>query len=59
MREVREQLAPGTWHAYAHALAARAARGGWPSAVTLLEVARGEGADPWALLARKSHEGAC
>ena len=50
MREGREQIAPGTWHAYAHALAGRSARGGWPSAATLLEVARGEGADPWALL---------
>ncbi len=50
MREAREQIGPGTWHAYAHALAARSARGGWPSAETLIEVARGEGADPWALL---------
>ena len=50
MREAREQIGPGTWHAYAHALAARSARGGWPSAETLIEVAQGEGADPWALL---------
>ncbi len=50
MREARERIRPGTWHAYAHALAGRSARGGWPSAATLLEVAHGEGAEPWALL---------
>ncbi len=51
MREAREQISPATWHAYAHALAARSARGGWPSAETLIEVAQSEGgADPWALL---------
>ena len=50
MREARERIGAGTWHAYAHALAARSALGDWPSAATLLEVATGEGADPWALL---------
>ncbi len=50
MREAREQISPATWHAYAHAMAARSTLGSWPSAETLLEVAQGEGADPWALL---------
>ena len=50
MREARERVGPTTWHAYGHALAARSARGGWPSAATLIEVAQGERADPWALL---------
>ena len=50
MREAREQIRPTTWHAYAHALSARSALGDWPSAQTIFELARGEGADPWALL---------
>ena len=50
MREAWEQISPATWHCYAHARSARSAGGGWPSAEALIEVARGEGADPWALL---------
>ncbi len=50
MRQARENIGPATWHAYAQALAARSALGEWPSATTLLELARSEGADPWALL---------
>ncbi len=50
MRQAREKIGAATWHAYAQALAARSALGEWPSATTLLELARSEGADPWALL---------
>ena len=50
MREAREKIGSATWHAYAQALAARSALGEWPSATTLLELARDEGADPWAVL---------